>query len=158
MKKSGIVSLLMLGSIASANAAPLCYRAGDVEAEHAMQYQAKLMVLSDTCRSDSYGLFLRHNSDLIAAYQHQMIDHFRRADARHGTDNFDRYLTRLANEYALDAGQQQLQTLCAQSADFLTKAPNFGKDEFRQFVAAQAAADRSPRSRCPDDRFQASGR
>ena len=158
MKKSGIVSLLMLGSIATANAAPICYRAGDVEAEQAMRYQAKLMVLSDSCRSDSYGLFLRRNAELIKAYQQQLIEHYRRAEGRRGADEFDRYITRLANEYALNAGQQPLQSLCAQSAEFLTKAPNFGKEEFRQFVAAEAAADRAPHPRCDGDRIEAAGR
>lgn len=38
---------MLLGAIATANAAPQCYRANEIEAEQAMRYQAKLMVLSD---------------------------------------------------------------------------------------------------------------
>jgi hypothetical protein len=158
MKKSGIVSLLMLGTVAAANAAPACYRNGDVEAEQAMKYQAKLMVLADSCRSDSYGEFMHRNGELIKAYQQQLIEHFRRVEGKRAVDAFDRYITRLANEYALDAGQHPLQSLCTESAEFLTKAPHLGKDEFRHFVAAQAAEDRAPHPRCADETLQASGR
>jgi hypothetical protein len=159
MKKSGIVSVLMLGVVATANAAPACYRTNEIEAEQAMRYQAKLMVLSDTCRSDSYGQFVHRNAELISAYQHELIDRFRRTNARHAVDEFDRYITRLANEYALGAGQQPIQSLCATSADFLNKAPTYGKDEFRHFVAAQAIEERASRPYCADEpRREASGR
>lgn len=159
MIKSGVISILILGVVATANAAPQCYRATEIEAEQAMQYQVKLMVLSDTCRSDSYGQFVHRNSELISFYQHQLIEHFRRVDARHPIDAFDRFQTRLANQYALGAGQEPVDSLCAKSAAFLTQAPGFGKDDFRRFVVQQAAVERPSYPRCADDsRLEASGR
>jgi hypothetical protein len=159
MIKSGVISILFLGVVATANAAPQCYRANEIEAEQAMQYQAKLMVLSDTCRSDSYGQFVHRNSDVISSYQRQLIEHFRRVDARHPIDEFDRFQTRIANQFALGAGQEPVASLCAKSAAFFTQAHSFSKDEFRRFVAEQAAVQRPSYPRCADDsRLEASGR
>lgn len=154
MIKSGVISILILGVVATANAAPQCYRASEIEAEQAMHYQVKLMVLSDTCRSDSYGQFVHRNGELITFYQHQLIEHFRRTDARHPVDEFDRFQTRLANQYALGAGQEPVASLCAKSAAFLTQAHSFGKDDFRRFVAQQAAEKRPSYSRCADNSRQ----
>jgi hypothetical protein len=154
MIRSGLVAFIMLGA-AAAQAAPECFSANEMEAEQAMRYQAKLMVLSDTCRSDAYGLFLRKNGELIASYQHEMIGHYRRVSASRAETAFDTYLTRLANEFALGAGQQPLPSLCANSADFLTKAPTYGRDEFRHYVAAQAAEERQGYRVCGEPQRQA---
>lgn len=154
MIRSGLVAFIMLGATV-AQAAPECFSVSEIEAEQAMRYQAKLMVLSDTCRSDAYGQFLRNNAALIAGYQHEMIDHYRRTNARHAETAFDTYLTRLANEFALSAGQQSLPTLCAGSADFLTQAPTLGKDAFRHYVAAQAAEERHGYRQCGEPQRQA---
>ena len=153
MKAKPILALataLVFGSASIASAAPQCYRTGEIEADQAMRYQAKLMVLSDTCSSDSYSRFVRRNAEVISSYQHQLIDYYRRIDQRHAEDQFDRFITRLANEYALGAGEQRLDSLCANAAGFLTQAPNFGKDDFRHFVAQQAADERQSYSICTD--------
>lgn len=141
---------MLLGAIATANAAPQCYRANEIEAEQAMRYQAKLMVLSDSCRSNSYSQFLRRNAEAISSYQHQLIGYFRRIDGRRPEDAFDRFLTRLANQFALGAGQEPLDSLCIKAADFLSQALNFGKEEFRHFMAEQAALERKSYRSCAD--------
>jgi len=145
-----LATALVFASASVASAAPQCYRSTEIEADQAMRYQAKLMVLSDTCSSDSYSQFVRRNAEAISFYQHQLIDYYRRIDQRHAEDQFDRFITRLANEYALGAGEQRLDSLCANSAAFLTQAPNFGKDEFRHFVAQQAADERRSYQVCAD--------
>jgi len=155
MKKSVLVSLLMLGSVATANAAPLCYHTNEAEAEQAMRYQAKLMVLSDTCRSDAYTQFVHRNASVISGYQHDLIGYYRRADGRHAENAFDSYITRLANEYALGAGKEPLASLCAKSAEFLSQAPNLGKDEFRHYVVAQMAVERPSHPACANERLEA---
>ena len=145
-----LATALVFGSACIASAAPQCYRSNEIEADQAMRYQAKLMVLSDSCSSDSYSQFVRRNAEVISYYQHQLIDRYRRIDQRHAEDEFDRFITRLANEYALGAGEQRLDSLCANAHGFLTQAPNFGKDEFRHFVAQQAADERQSYTVCAD--------
>jgi len=44
MSKAGMTALFLLGAVATAEAAPQCYRASEIEAEQAVRYQAKLMV------------------------------------------------------------------------------------------------------------------
>jgi len=151
MKQGLALATALYFAIASvASAASQCYRSNEVEADQAMRYQAKLMVLSDSCSSDSYSRFVRRNAELISAYQHQLIEHFRRIDQRHAEDEFDRFITRLANQYALGAGEEKLDSLCSNAAGFLSQAPNFGKDEFRHFVAQQAEDERQSYSICAD--------
>jgi hypothetical protein len=150
MTRAGVIAVLLIGTMATANAAPQCYHASEIEADQAMHYQAKLMVLSDTCRSNSYTQFLRRNADVISSYQHQLIGYFRRLDGHRPEDAFDRFLTRLANQFALGAGQEPLDSLCVKAADFLSQALNFGKEEFRHFMAQQAVIERKSYQSCAD--------
>jgi hypothetical protein len=146
----GIVAVIMVSVVAAAQAAPQCYRINEIEADQAVRYQAKLMVLSDSCRSTSYSQFVTRNADLLSSYQRQMIGFFRRHDTHRPEDAFDRFLTRIANQIALAAGQEPLASLCPRSADFLTQAVGFGKDEFRSYVSAQAAIERHSYRTCAD--------
>ncbi len=141
-------TVLVFSAANIASAAPQCYRANEIEADQAIRYQAKLMVLSDSCSSDSYTVFVHRNAEVITSYQHQLIEYFRRNNQHHPEDEFDRFITRLANQYALGAGQQKLDSLCMNAAPFLTQAPNFGKDDFRRFVAQQAADERRTYPSC----------
>lgn len=150
MKKGAIVAVLMLGSIAAANAATQCYRSSDIEADQAVRYQTSLMVLSDSCGSPSYTDFIHRNADLVSRYQHQLIGFFGRADARHATDVFDRFMTRLANQTALGIGDQPLGSVCGSAVDFLAQAGSFAAEDFRRFIAAQAIAKRKDYPSCPD--------
>lgn len=145
-----VVTALFFGAVSAAGAAPQCYHANEIEADQAMRYQAKLMVLSDTCGSHSYNEFVQHNAAIIASYQHQLIDYFRRADRHRPEDEFDRFLTRLANQYALGAGEERLDLLCRDAADFLTQAPHFAGEEFRHFVVQQAADARKTYPSCAE--------
>jgi hypothetical protein len=146
----GIVAIIMMSVVAAAQAAPQCYRSNEIEADQAVRYQAKLMVLSDSCRSNSYSQFVTRNAEALSFYQRQMIGFFRRQEARSPEDAFDRFLTRIANQIALAAGQEPLASLCPRSADFLTQAVGFGKDEFRSYVAAQAVIERHSYRTCTD--------
>ena len=139
----------MVGVVTAAQAAP-CYHATEIEADQAVRYQAKLMVLSDSCRTDSYRAFVTHNAQVLSFYQKQMIEYFRRQEARSPEDQFDRFLTRIANQIALSVGQEPLATLCPRSADFLTQANSFGSEEFRHYVAEQALVERRSYRACAD--------
>jgi len=150
MTRTGVIAVVLSGAIATANAAPVCYHANEIEAEQAMRYQAKLMVLSDSCRSNSYGQFVNQNGPAIKAYQAQLISYYRRTDSRHAEDAFDRFLTRLANQEALAAGAQNTATLCGKSQEFLAQAIHWGKEEFRRFVSQQADAERKSYPACTE--------
>lgn len=132
----------MASVVTAANAAPPCYSANEIEADQAVRYQAKLMVLSDSCRSSSYSDFVHRNAQILSAYQRQLIGFYRRSEPRRPEDAFDRFLTRIANQIALTTGQEPLVSLCAKAADFLTQANSFSKEEFRRYVAAQATEER----------------
>jgi hypothetical protein len=151
MSKAGMTAILLFGAVATAEAAPQCYRANEIEAEQSVRYQAKLMVLSDMCRSDAYASFVHRNSAAIIGYQHQLIGYFRRTDGKKAEDSFDRYQTRLANQFALEAGHETLDKLCPRSADFLNRAPAFSKDECSRFVTEMAASERRNYVVCTDE-------
>lgn len=151
MSKAGIVAVLLLFFVGVANAATQCYRADEIAADLAVRYQEKLMVLSDSCGNDSYTLFVRRNASLISFYQERMIDYFRRRDGHRAENAFDRFMTRLANEMSLDVGRQRLATVCTQSAQFFAQALAFTRDDFRRYVATQAATVRRRYPLCAAD-------
>ncbi len=150
MSKLAVAAVIILGVVATAQAAPQCYRSDEIEADQAIRYQAKLMVLSDSCHSNSYSQFVTRNAEVLSSYQQRLIGFFRRHEAHSPEDAFDRFLTRVANQIALSAGEEPLASLCPRSADFLTQAISFGKDEFRSYVAAQAAIERHSYRSCTD--------
>lgn len=134
------VTAMLLSSVATAAAAPpsQCYRPAEIEAEQAVRFQTELMVLSDTCRHSSYVHFRQRNAALLAGYQRQLVDRFRR-NGGNAEGAYDRYVTRLANEMALRLGSERPAALCRRSADFLAKADHLSKSGFRRYVAEQAA-------------------
>jgi hypothetical protein len=107
------------------------------------------MVLSDSCRSQSYTQFMHRNASVLAGYQRTMIEYFRRTTAGKKADAaFDRFITSLANNIALDVGKEPVANVCTRSAEFLTKAGAFGANDFQQYVAQQAAAKRGEYPNC----------
>ena len=150
MTRLGIVAVIVAGVVTAAHAAPQCYRTDEIEADQAVRYQAKLMVLSDSCHSNSYSQFVHRNAEALSLYQRQLIGFFRRRDPHRPEDAFDKFLTRVANQIALAAGEEPLASLCPKSTDFLTQAVTFDKDEFRRFVAAQAVVERKSYPTCTE--------
>jgi hypothetical protein len=139
--KAGVIAVVLAGSISVAQAAT-CYKADEIEADQAVRFQTQLMVLSDSCGTTSYTDFTHRNASTLAAYQETLIGFFRRISG-HGADTaFDKFITSLANKTALDVGNQPIASLCTQSADFLTKAGAFGKEDFEHYVTQQAVAAR----------------
>ncbi len=148
MIKSGFVAVLLLGSVAVANAATQCYQSAEIEADQAVRFQAKLMVLSDSCNSTSYNQFTAHNSDVLSSYQKELIGYYRRSDSKRAETVFDQFITRLANQMALSVGQQPLASVCGDSAAFLAMGGTVSKVDFRKYVAEQAVAQRQTYPSC----------
>jgi hypothetical protein len=145
--KAGVIAVILAGGISVAQAAT-CYRADEIEADQAVRFQTQLMVLSDSCGSSSYTQFTHRNASTLAAYQEKMIGYFRRVSMRGADTAFDKFITSLANQSALSAGKEPIASLCTRSADFLTKAGGFGKDDFEHYVTEQAAAQRGNYQSC----------
>jgi len=123
----------------SVAATATCFQAADIEAEQAIRYQTELMVLSDTCNvSSSYRDFTVRLRDTIVQYQHQLIDHFRRAGAKSPEATLDKFLTQIANELSMRSGAEQRPVICARSATFLSDAAKLTDAEFRNHVAELA--------------------
>jgi hypothetical protein len=141
---------LILATMA-ANAAPReCFSNADLEAEEAVRFQARLMVLSDICRDTTYGLFTQRNRDAIMAYQHQMIDHFKRAGEHRADITFENYMTRLANQESIASGQRTSGEICQPNNALRVTANRIGTPkDFRAFAASEAATNRARYVACP---------
>jgi uncharacterized protein len=140
MFKLATALALLIGSAAWAAAAtPQCLRANDAEAEQAIRFQTELMVVSDTCGAQTYTTFARRNREALRDYQQQVIDRFRRTGASHAEARFDSYLTRLANEVSLRLGAQPVAAVCRDAQSLLAMADTLAGDQFRHYVAEQAA-------------------
>lgn len=145
--KAGVIAVIFAGSVSVAQAAT-CYRADEIEADQAVRFQTQLMVVSDSCGSQSYSEFTHRNASTLAAYQKKMIEYFRRVSGRGADSAFDRFITSLANQMALSAGKETVSALCTRSADLLSKGQTFGKDDFVHYVAQQAEAARGTYPTC----------
>jgi hypothetical protein len=150
MMKFASAAMFLLGSVAlAAAAAPQCLAPNEIEAEQAIRFQAELMVVSDTCGAQTYTQFARRNRTTLVDYQQQVIDRFRRSGTPHAEAKFDSYLTRLANEVSLRTGAQPVAAMCRDAASFLATAESLvGGDEFRHYIAQQAATHRADYRRC----------
>jgi hypothetical protein len=127
-----------------------CFRPPELEAQEAVQYQAKLMVISDTCGAETYRRFTVRNREPLVHYQETMIEHFRRLGERHAEQIFDNFLTGLANKVSLSTGREPLTRLCGEAAEFLAQADTLDHDQFRHIVAAMAAERRNDSLRCTE--------
>lgn len=148
MIKHSAAAVMLLASVMTASAATQqCLKPAEIEAEQAIRFQAELMVVSDTCGEQTYVRFARRNHEVLADYQHEMIEHFRRTGTVRAEARFDTYLTRLANEVSLRTGAKPVSAVCHDAAAFLATAESLGKDDFRRYIAERAAENRASR-RC----------
>jgi len=151
MIKLASAAVLLLGSVSLAvAAAPQCLAPQEIEAEQAVRFQAELMVVSDTCGAKTYTQFAQRNRSTLVDYQKQVIDRFRRDGTAQGKaeSRFDSYLTHLANEVSLRTGAQPVAAMCRDAASFLATAETLNGDEFRRYIAQQAATHRSDYRTC----------
>jgi hypothetical protein len=147
LMKAGVIAVIFAGTVSVAQAAS-CYNSEEMEADQAVRFQTELMVVSDSCGSQSYTEFTHRNASTLAAYQQKMIGYFRRASGRGADTAFDRFITSLANQMALSAGKETVSVLCTRSADLLTKGQTFSKDDFVHYVAQAAVAAKGTYPAC----------
>jgi hypothetical protein len=142
-----------LGATAPVGAAiSKCFRPPEIEAQEAVRYQAKLMVLSDTCGAEVYRRFTIRNRDAIVRYQDELVEHFRRTGSAHAERSFDSFITGLANQISLSTGRVPLASLCTEVAPFLAQADKLDRDHFPEFVTALAAEQKNTYLRCTSER------
>src|SRR5271155_5720096 len=130
-----LLGFVLPSGLAPAATASHCFNPQEIEADQAIRYQAELMVVSDTCGVESYRNFTVHNRDQIVAYQHQLVERFRRDGVRSPQTVFENFMTQIANEFALQTGRQLRQVVCTTSADFLAEAEKLDDSQFRLHAA-----------------------
>jgi hypothetical protein len=140
-------SLLSLGAAAAGQWSATCFSASEIEADQALRYVTRVMVVGDTCRSPVYSRFLQRNGQSVASYRDEMARHFQRGgDSGVG---FDRYVTNLANDESRAIGGQNAAVLCSGAeSDFLAAADLLGPADLRRLARARAAADQTTYRRC----------
>ena len=143
---AALVAMNAVGPAAAATAT--CFQSADIEAEQAIRYQTEVMVISDTCSSDSYRDFTVHTRTAIIAYQNQLIDRFRRAGARSPRASLDSFLTEMANERALATGRERSDLVCQRSVALLAEAKTMSAEQFRHHIASLAAESGKGYRRC----------
>ena len=147
---SALAALIAYATIGPALAAGPCYRPSEIEAEQAVRYQAKIMVLSDACGDAIYRDFTVRNRELIVSYQKELIERYRRAGAHRPETSLDNYMTGVANEMSLANGTDYVSALCQRSAGFLKEAAALDKVQFRQHVEEMVVENRKAYKACPN--------
>ena len=144
-----VVAVLCLVAGATA-ATPECLRPAEAEAEQAIRFQTELMLVSETCREQTYPRFLRRNRKALVDYQQRMIERYRRAGAPRPRATLDSYMTQLANQISLQVSAEPVEALCRDQADFLATADALDVKKFRHYIAEQAIKHAAGHGRCDD--------
>ena len=136
MRLSVVASLLVVGMVSSALAAPACFRRPEAVADQGIRYMTEVMVMSDTCRDETYARFAYRNRDVLQTYQHALMDRFKR-EGGSGQAKLDTFMTHIANEAALRTGARDIAQVCAVAVQFLATADRLSGDAFRQYIEQQ---------------------
>lgn len=106
--------------------AQACYNKAEFEAEQGLRIHSELMVIGLTCMKmpqgpalyDKYRRFTSMNSDLIAGYENELIQHY----GSHGEEKLHTLRTNLANEISRRAATMGATTFCSKYASHLDQA------------------------------------
>jgi hypothetical protein len=123
------------GSLADAASSP-CYRRSEAVADQALRYTTEVMVMSDTCRNETYDRFALRNRAQLIEFQDLMKQHFRRS-GRNAQAKLDAFMTHLANDAALRTGIQNIGQVCTVAVQFLATADTLSGESFRQYAESQ---------------------
>src|ERR1700689_3142294 len=139
--RSVLVALIVLcwGISAADAASQKCYRKSEAEADQAIRYTTQIMVISDTCRDETYGRFALRNRTELLEYQRALMEHYRRSDGKRAQATLDSLMPRPANEKALETSAQNINSVCAVAVDFLATADKLAGEDFRKYVERQTA-------------------
>jgi len=138
MRFSFVALLLIVGMFTSALAAPACFQRPEAVADQGIRYMTEVMVMSDTCRDETYARFAYRNRDVLQTYQHTLMDHFKR-EGGSGQSKLDTFMTHIANEAALRTGSKDIAQVCAVAVQFLANADKLDSAAFRQYIEQQTA-------------------
>jgi hypothetical protein len=124
------------GSLADAASSSGCFRRSEAVADQALRYTTEVMVMSDTCRNQTYDRFALRNRIELIEFQETMKEHFRRS-GRNAQAKLDAFMTHLANESALRTGTQNIGQVCAVAVQFLATADTLSGEGFRHYAENQ---------------------
>jgi hypothetical protein len=132
---AALALLLLGGSVANA-AATACYRHAEAVADQAIRYTTEIMVMSDTCRNETYDRFQMRNRTELVKFQELLKEHFRRSGGS-AQSKLDAFMTHLANEAALRTGTQDINQVCSVAVQFLATADTMSGEGFQQYAESQ---------------------
>ncbi len=130
------LALFVAGTTAAGAVSQGCYRKSEAVADQGIRYVTDVMVISDTCRNETYDRFALRNRDIIVGFQKAMMEHFRRGGGG-AQAKLDAFMTHLANESALRTGAQDIGQVCAVAVQFLATADQLVGEGFQHYVEQQ---------------------
>ncbi len=133
---AALALLLCGGSVANA-AATACYRHAEAVADQAIRYTTEIMVMSDTCRNETYDRFQLRNRSELVKFQELLKEHYRRTGGGSAQSKLDAFMTHLANEAALRTGTQDINQVCSVAVQFLATADTMSGEGFQQYAESQ---------------------
>ena len=125
-RKAGLLlSILMIGAAAPAEASATCWNENAADAARVRDLQSRLMVTTLRCRAmgfnilQAYNEFVRANRPTIQAANATLMAQFARGHGSGAQVQYDRFTTSLANAYGADATDGEV---CAQAAGVAAEA------------------------------------
>ena len=139
MKK---IVLAMLMSVLVCNSAQACYTSREREAEQGIRIHSELMVISLTCMKmpgredlyEKYQRFTRQNSDLIAAYESDLISYYKSEGVAKPEKKLNTLRTDLANNISSKAITMSTRSFCDKYASHIDRALVMDEQKLRRWA------------------------
>ena len=127
---------LVCGAAVAEAASEACFRRPEAVADQGIRYMTEVMVMSDTCRDETYARFAYRNRAELQSFQHTLMDRFKRMGGS-AQSKLDTFMTHIANESALRTGRQDIAQVCAVAVQFLATADGLTGPDFRAYIERQ---------------------
>lgn len=141
MIRSIAVGASLLVSMASAAEAASCAKTSEAAALRTRMLQTELMVAALSCnQKDEYNAFVVQYRPELKQNGTTLQSYFRRSYGRRGTDELNRFTTKLANE-ASKRSLGDVRSFCADAAQTFSALKSLPTVRFATFVAERPTAD-----------------
>ena len=138
-----------------------CYTKAEAEAEQAIRIHSELMVIGLNCQHSrysksnenlyvSYRKFTEAHGKILAAYETQLMDYFKRTGSRNPESDLNTMRTTFANKISLDAAKMRPDMFCYQYSPRIEKVKAMSENDFHQWAATTYKTHPASHPLCKD--------
>lgn len=142
MIKRILICLAMISAIGSAQAAELCYRPSEIEAEQGLRIQSELMVIALSCIKvpdagpalyAQYQAFTEKHQSLLREYERVMMSYYK-GRGKNANEQLYNLKTKLANDISKRAVSMSISQFCQRFGPRIPQAMAMDEAKLRRWA------------------------